>query len=59
MQQKIERLLAGQEQLKETMERHRGSVVSRMEADRKTDRGEMKQDESWPRGNDGHVRCPS
>jgi hypothetical protein len=34
----LECLLPGQEQMKETMERQIGPVVSRMEADRKTNR---------------------
>jgi hypothetical protein len=41
MQQMIERQLAGQEHTKEMMESQLGSLVSRMEADRKTDREEM------------------
>lgn len=50
----IERLLAGQEQMKEMMERQIGPMVSRIAADMKTDR-----DESQSRGNDDHVKCPS
>jgi hypothetical protein len=35
---------AGQEQMKETMERQMGSLVSRMEGDTKTNRDEMKEE---------------
>jgi hypothetical protein len=54
MQQMRECLLAGQEQMKETLERHIGSLIFRMEADRKTYRDEMKQElragmrKCWP-----------
>jgi hypothetical protein len=44
MQQMIERLLAGQEQVKEMMERQIRSLASRVEANRKTYRDEMKQE---------------
>jgi polyhydroxyalkanoate synthesis regulator phasin len=45
---------SNQEQMKETVERQVGSLVSKMEANRKTDIDEMKQEMRA-----GHVRCPS
>jgi flagellar biosynthesis/type III secretory pathway protein FliH len=41
MQQMIERLLAVREHMKEVIESQIGSLVTRMEADRKSDREEM------------------